>query len=642
MKTSTWLKYWKFFRHYGVALLIFLIGLFFSFESFLFYQKGGFYRDFFSDWTILLIGLFFSLLTSSYFLVVANRKKRIEKEVLDRTNELANINRVLQQEIQERQRIEENIISNQNYLQKRHETLKSLTKLTVLELRKAIHEVILRTAVVMQVDRVSVWFYRKTEETEILSCYGLYILTSNIFSDHLEISSLHFPHYFKDLSQHAHLIFPSTESSLLNEEMSAYLAPFHINSKLDIPIVFEGQLLGILSCEETRGYRTWSLEDRHFGQTIADVVAMMIEQSRRRKAEKALKESEERLRFITQHSIDGIISVNNHEEIFSWNYGAQSMFGYQENEILGKSLHTVLLGDDFFFKEEISTKPIELKGKHRDGHYFPVEISQTRWKNESTFFDTIIIRDITERKEYEKKLIKAMRDANIANAAKGEFLATISHELRTPLNAIIGFNQCLLMGMDGPINPAQEESLKKIDKSSLHLLNLINDILDWSKIEAKKMEIETLPQNIIEIAISCIDEMTPLALQKNLTISLSHTEPLIIIEIDRMRIRQVILNLLSNAIKFTEKGFIRVNILNEEHRVQIQVIDTGIGLSQEEIEKIFHPFTQADSSITRKYGGSGLGLIISKNIIELHKGSICVESQKGKGSTFIIILPKTV
>jgi PAS domain S-box-containing protein len=599
-------------------------------------------KHYWPHWEVPIIGILISGLTASYFLVLVNRRMSIEQEVLDRTNELANTNRILQQEIHERQRIEEDFMANQHYLQRRHEALEYLTKLTISELHNAIHEVILRTAIVMRVDRIGVWFYEVVNHTEILTCAGLYILSTNSFSNHLEINSLYFPHYFAALSKRSHLILPSPQDAELNQELSSYLAAFHINSKLDIPIIFEGNLLGVLSCEETRGHREWTLEDRHFGQTIADIIAIMIEQSARHKAEKALQDSEERLRFIRQQSIDGIISINDREEIVSWNYGAQQMFGYQDKEILGKSLRLVIPQDDFFLQKEISTKPIELNGRHQDGHLFPVEISQTRWEESpGVYFDTIIIRDITERKEYEKRLIKAMREAREASAAKSEFLATISHELRTPLNAIIGFNECLLIGMDGPISSAQQESLKKIEKSSFHLLNLINDILDWSKIEARKMELEIMPQNIVELMISCVEEMQPLAHQKNLDIQLSISHSFILVEMDRVRIRQVLLNLLSNAIKFTQKGYIKISLFSEPDQIRIQVSDTGIGMSPEEMEKIFRPFSQADSSITRKYGGTGLGLVISKNIIDLHGGKISVESQKGYGSTFTIILPKT-
>ncbi len=591
-------------------------------------------------WAIPIIGFLLSSLMAFYFLALINRRILIEKQVQRRTSELETINNMLQQEIHERQRIEENFTQAQRNLQRRHEALEYLTKLTASEPGHAIHEVILRTATVMQIDRVGVWFYETIDETQILSCAGLYILSTNSFANHLEFTSTYFPHYFKTLSKQFHLILPSTQDAELNKELSSYFAVFHISSKLDIPIVFEGTLLGVLSCEETRGHREWLLEDRHFGQTIADIIAIMIEQSARRKAEKALQESEERLRFLTQKAIDGIISINDKGEIISWNFGAEKMFGYSEMEMLGKSLQ-IIIPQDGFFMDEISTKPIELKGQHQNGHLFPVEISHSRWESGDAFFDTIIIRDITERKENEKRLIKAMREARAANEAKNEFLATISHELRTPLNAIIGFNQCLLMGMDGQINQAQHSSLKKIEKSSFHLLSLISDVLDLAKIEAKKMELEMMPYNIVDIVVSCIDEMQSLARQKNLELSFSVDKSFILVEMDKIRIRQVLLNLLSNAIKFTEKGSIKVTLINHPNQVNIQVIDTGIGLSSEELEKIFHPFSQADSSITRKYGGTGLGLFISKKIINLHNGSISVESQKGEGSTFTITLPKT-
>lgn len=589
---------------------------------------------------IPIVGIFISGFLSSYFLILSTRRRLIEQEVLDRTNELANINRILQEEIHERQRMEEDFLTNQNYLEKRHEALEYLTKLTTIELHEAIHEVILRTAIVMQVNRVGVWFYEKQNQVQNLLCEGLYILSTNSFSEHLGFNSLHFPHYFEALSKHSHLILPSGKDSDLNKEMSSYLAVFRINSKLDIPIIFEGNLLGVLSCEETKGQRNWSLEDKHFGQTIADIISIMIEQTARRKAENALKESEERLRFITQRSIDGIISINHHEEIISWNYGAHQMFGYNEFEILGKPLRTILPHDHFILENALSTKPIELQALHKDGHYFSVEISQTRWESESVFFDTIIIRDVTERKEYERRLIRAMRDAKAANAAKSEFIATISHELRTPLNAIIGFNQCLVLGMDGSVNEAQEASLKKIEKSAFHLLNLINNVLDWSKIEAKKMELEISPQNIVELISSCVEEMQSIQQQKNLEIRSIMETPFVLVEMDRVRIRQVLLNLLSNAIKFTEKGWIEINLIDQPDQIQIQIKDTGIGLTPDEIKKIFQPFSQADSSITRKFGGTGLGLAISKNIIHLHGGTITVTSQKGEGSTFMIILPK--
>src|SRR5262249_49078363 len=142
------------------------------------------------------------------------------------------------------------------------------------------------------------------------------------------------------------------------------------------------------------------------------------------------------------------------------------------------------------------------------------------------------------------------------------------------------------------------------------------------------------------LVTSCIEELQSLAYQKNLELHVSIDKPFILVEMDRLRIRQVLLNLLSNAIKFTEQGFIKISVTDTPDQVVIAVTDTGIGLNPEEIKKIFRPFAQADSSITRKYGGTGLGLIISKNIIDLHSGTITVESRKGQGSIFTITLPK--
>ncbi len=587
-----------------------------------------------------IIGILISGLTSFYFLVLVNRRMLIEKEVQERTNELGTINQILQQEIYERQIIEEDLSKKQHYLEKRHEALEYLTKFTTTELREAIREVISRTATVMQINRVSVWFYEELDHRPVISCIGLYTLSTRSFSNHLELSSRDFPYYFKCLKMHSQLIIPDPSDIKLNQELSPYLTTFHIISKLDIPIVFEGQLLGVLCCEETRHQKEWELEDLHFGKTIAEIIAIMIEQSARRKTEKALQESEERLRFITQKAIDGILSVTDKGEITSWNYGAEQMFGYTEFEIIGKPLHTVILQDNLH-QSEAAAKPIELKGKRRDGHIFPVEVSHTRWKSGDSYFDTIIVRDITERKENEKRLIRAMREAKAANEAKSEFLATISHELRTPLNAIIGFNQCLLMEMDGVVNTQQQESLKKIEKSSFHLLNLINDVLDLAKIEANKVELEISLQNIVELILSCLEELQPLIQKKNLSLLQNLPSSPVFIEIDPIRMRQVLLNLLSNAVKFTETGSITVSLLDDASHIEIHIQDTGIGLTSEEMSKIFQPFTQADSSITRKYGGTGLGLVISKKIVDMHGGKIIIQSEKGKGSTFIISLPKS-
>lgn len=620
------------FRHSVLAFIIFVGGLLFLYAAFYFYHIEDQY--FMQSMILLMIGI----LLSFYFFLHVNRRNFIEKAVRERTNQLETINSILQQEIRKREHIEENITETQEYLQRRLAALDYLTKFTISEPNHAIKEVILRTAHVMRIDRVSAWLYEKEDQKQFLSCVGAYHASTNSFLNHLKLSSDAFPHYFKEIADHSYLIIPSITNAKINQELSSYLATFNITSKLDIPIILEGNLLGILSCEETRGHKEWLLEDRHFGQTIADIIAIMITQSARRKAEIALQESEENLRFITQNAVDGIISINQKQEIVSWNLGAERIFGYNESEIKGKSLHLIVPENIAFLQKEMIAETIELKGQHKDRSFFPIEISHTQWKGGELV--SIIIRDITERKEYEQRLLLAVKEAKAANAAKNEFLATISHELRTPLNAIIGFNQCILLGMDGPTTDQQKTSLQKIDKSSFHLLQLINDILDLAKIEAHRVVLEIKRYNIVEIAKTCVDELKPLAEKKKLSFTFTYHQPIILVELDRVRITQVFLNLLSNAIKFTKTGSIQVHLTESPLSIDIEIIDTGIGLTNEEMKKIFIPFSQADSSITRKFGGTGLGLVICKNIVELHDGKIHVESQKGKGSTFSFTLPK--
>jgi len=222
---------------------------------------------------------------------------------------------------------------------------------------------------------------------------------------------------------------------------------------------------------------------------------------------------------------------------------------------------------------------------------------------------------------------------------KSQFLANMSHELRTPLNSIIGFSRVILKGIDGPITDQQRQDLEAIFNSGQHLLGLINDILDISKIEAGKMELSFEPTDLGEIIRGVMS--TAIALVKDKPVELQQSVPadLPTIIADSRRVRQVLLNLVSNAAKFTDRGFIRVEARVDGDFVTISVSDSGIGIPPEKLPRIFEAFTQVDASPSRKYGGTGLGLTISKSFVELHGGRIWVESEVGKGSTFTFTLP---
>ena len=247
--------------------------------------------------------------------------------------------------------------------------------------------------------------------------------------------------------------------------------------------------------------------------------------------------------------------------------------------------------------------------------------------------------DITEQLKAQEAMQSAKETAEYASRAKSDFLANMSHELRTPLNAIIGFAEILRDELVGPINDEQKECVNDIRISGQHLLEMINDILDLSKIEAGKMFLQLEEFEIIDAVEEVTAIINALALKKNIELTLTCPENAII-EADRVKVKQIFYNLLSNAVKFTpEGGKVTTQLEVTSTTLQTKVIDTGIGIAEEDKMKLFAPFTQIDTSKSRRYGGTGLGLALTQRLIELHGGEIRVTSEEGQGSTFFFNLP---
>ena len=371
----------------------------------------------------------------------------------------------------------------------------------------------------------------------------------------------------------------------------------------------------------------------------------------RKLTENKIRESEEKFRAIFDNSLDAIMLTAPDGKILMANPAASRMFGKTEEEIISGARDGIVdITDPNLqkFLKERADKGLykgELIHKRKDGTKFHCEIASVVFKDkDGNNRSSLIIRDISERKQIEEslresnqKLALAIEQVEAANKAKSEFLANMSHEIRTPMNAIMGMTGLLL---DTTLDEVQMEHLDIIRRSSDALLGIINDILDFSKIEAGKMDLEILDFDLR----TALDEIVALpaitAQEKGLEFvyEIDSNIPSLL-QGDPGRLRQIILNIASNAVKFTDQGevILHVSLVEETKthtKLRFEVIDTGIGISKKDIPRLFQSFHQADASSTRKYGGTGLGLVISKKLVELMGGRIGVESIQDKGTTF--------
>ena len=356
----------------------------------------------------------------------------------------------------------------------------------------------------------------------------------------------------------------------------------------------------------------------------------------------AKKEWEDTFDAITEliflHDSDG--------KILRANRAYEQMAGMSLAELVGRPFYEIFPktdSPDDLCKEAVNcgmaaTKEITIDSL---GKTFSVRMYPKLDGEGNYLYSVHVMLDITERKKVlEAEIMKETAEA--ANKAKSDFLASMSHEFRTPLNAVIGFSELMSSGLGGPLTDQQKEYVTDIFTSGQHLLSLVNDILDLSKVEAGKMELEMNGFNIIKLVESSIALFKEKAYKQSLQMTFAIAQGLDTMTGDERKVKQVLFNLLGNAVKFTPDGgriHVEATLTDGNDFLKCSVSDSGIGISREDQNKLFKPFEQVDTRLTRKYKGTGLGLSLCKKLVELHGGRIWVESESGKGSIFIFVIP---
>lgn len=338
--------------------------------------------------------------------------------------------------------------------------------------------------------------------------------------------------------------------------------------------------------------------------------------------------------------------------VASWNIGAERIKGYRADEIIGKHFST------FYPEGDKDKPPLELKGAIETGRY-----EDEGWrvrKDGSRFWASVVItalrepngtlvgfakvtRDLTERRMGELRAIedtKRVAAIEAANRTRLEFVSALSHELRTPLNAIGGYADLLLIGVRGTLTDQQREDLERIRRSQQHLLLIINDLLNYSRIDAGRIHYDVAPVPILEVVDNVGPIIDVMAVNKQITLERDGCSPDLVANADRTKVEQILLNLLSNSIKFTpSEGRIRIFCGRLGNQVSVSIEDTGIGIPSERLEQVFEPFVQLGRSLTSAQEGTGLGLAISRELARAMGGDLTAVSEPGAGSTFTVTLP---
>jgi PAS domain S-box-containing protein len=527
-------------------------------------------------------------------------------------------------------------------------------------LDEKLKQIMKETAKVTGTERASVWVFDKNNVQLTSRC--IYHLGENRYYKQMVLTEEQYPEYFKTLKEipyHKSIIAQDVRNEHFSSKiLEDYLLPLGISSMMLVPISKDNELFGIVSLSHVGEMREWSQDDQSFLRSISNIVSTFFEVEERRIIEYALIEKTrvlleaQNVARIGNYMIDLRTGTWNSSTVFDQIFGINR--SYLKNVKNWLKLISSEHSQHIFrvYKQIIRQKT--LPNKKRFDESFKIirkNDGEERWVTvlgEFQFDEAGepthmlgTMQDITERKNTELDLIKAKELAEILLTIKGDFISNMSHEIRTPLNAILGFTRFL---MESPLDADQKEMMEAIDFSGKNLLVIVNDILDFSKMEANKMSFESIGFGLSNTIKNTLNLMMIKAEEKELrlfhTIDSAISDKLVG---DPTRLNQILINLVGNAIKFTDRGSVKVelNLLfdrAESVEIEFSICDTGIGIAPGKMDSIFESFNQGTNDVTRKFGGSGLGLTITKKMIELQGGQIRVESEEGRGSKFIFSL----
>ncbi len=518
----------------------------------------------------------------------------------------------------------------------------------------------------LQVDRVSIWLMGAGERT--FKCEDLYRRSLNQHASGELLNRQDYPKYFQALESTPLLVTDDAMSSPdIAEFLYDYLVSSNIGASLDGGIWINKKMLGFVCFEHVEGSRNWSLDERNFVRSIADMIQLFLEVASRKMAENALIQHQAALestvkqrtaaleysnslsRFLFERAPVAIAYMNIDNEIIAINDEAERLSGYRREDMLGKTFHQLFSVAENLSQHQALAAQVasgnRLEGtptliRRADNSVIQVALWRSMETNkDGKPFIITIAQDITKQKAVEAALIEAREAAESADRLKSMVIASISHELRTPLNSIIGFLGVALQGTLGDLTSKQREPLSRAYQSSKHLLALISDIIDISKIEAGFLKTHIDKFELKPLLLEAKQVVSHDAEEKRLTVSIECAD-YIGLETDRKRLLQVVLNALSNAVKYTEKGQVNLKAKVLKGQLVISVQDTGIGIAEANLANIFKPFERADSRLKMKTPGTGLGLYLTKKILtQLLGGTIEVKSELEVGSTFTIKTP---